>query len=84
MAGEKLIPPIPYKVPVIDERTGLISQQWGKFIRQLFLRAGGVDALSNLELENANTSTDSQTTTNTTNISTLRDDVDLILKGPLP
>ena len=46
----RLVPPIPYKTPLNDAR-GFVTEPWSKFFRQLFLRIGGADALSNSELE---------------------------------
>lgn len=43
------MPPLPYKTPVVDE-TGFFTDPWAKWFRQLFVRIGGVDALSNTEL----------------------------------
>lgn len=50
MASEKLLPAPPYKTPMINTN-GLLSEPWSKWFRQMFLRAGGSDALSNLELQ---------------------------------
>lgn len=50
MAVEKTVPPLPFKSPLIDNR-GFITTPWEKFLRQLFIRAGGNVALTNLELE---------------------------------
>lgn len=45
----QVIPPLPYKSPVITQ-TGFLSEPWSKWFRQMFIRIGGIEALSNVEL----------------------------------
>jgi hypothetical protein len=47
----QIIPAIPYKERVLDQN-GYLSTAWIGWFRQLFLRVGGIEALSNTELEN--------------------------------
>lgn len=47
---EQLVPPVPYKSPVLD-RAGFLSPSWSAWFRQLFIRIGESSALSNTELE---------------------------------
>lgn len=47
------IPQIPYKVPIINQ-AGFLSPAWEKWFRDVFLRIGGLEALSNTELEALN------------------------------
>lgn len=52
------LPNPPYKTPMIDQ-SGFLTPAWNKFIFQVFKRAGGNVALSNLELAGlTNTFTD--------------------------
>lgn len=54
-----------------DDR-GFLSEAWSKWFRQIFLRTGGTDALSNTELENINvTGLQTQIDTANANIATL-------------
>lgn len=43
------VPPIPYKVQVLD-RSGYLSSPWADWFREMFNRIGGNIALSNVEL----------------------------------
>lgn len=47
------LPPVPFKIPVLDDR-GYVSQAWGAFFRQLFVRVGGHNAKTNTELDLGN------------------------------
>lgn len=49
--AEQLVPPVPYKTPVLDQ-AGYLSPSWSAWFRQLFIRIGQARALSNTELEN--------------------------------
>lgn len=40
----------PLRVPVIDAKTGLMSEPWYKFFQALFLRSGGTSAPNNDDL----------------------------------
>lgn len=48
--AETNVPPIPYKIPMID-RNGLVSQLWAGWFRQIFYRVGEHEASTNVELE---------------------------------
>lgn len=51
----EVVPPLPYKTPMVDSR-GMLTEPWSKWFRQVFLRIGGTTALSNTELtENLDT-----------------------------
>lgn len=41
----------PLRVPVIDERTGLMAREWYLFFQAMFLRIGGIQAFSPDELQ---------------------------------
>lgn len=41
----------PLRVPVIDERTGLMSHDWIRFFQAMYLRIGGIQALSAEDLQ---------------------------------
>lgn len=43
------IPPMPIKSPVIDD-SGLVSQYWMGFFREMLKRVGGTSAQSNADL----------------------------------
>lgn len=45
-----IIPIPPYKHPVVDSKMQMTAP-WVGFMKQFFLRAGGLSALSNTELE---------------------------------
>lgn len=44
------LPNIPYRSALVDEQ-GLITPAWSAFLRELYTRVGGPNALTNLELE---------------------------------
>lgn len=44
------MPEPPYGKKWLDEKSGLVSREWTLWIRQLFLRVGGVVAPSNADL----------------------------------
>lgn len=46
-----ILPPVPYKAPVLDSK-GYLAPAWTAWFKQFFLRIGGTSALSNTELEN--------------------------------
>ena len=52
--NEKALPPVPYKVAVVNS-SGMLSVPWANFFRQLWNRAGGGEALSNTDLEDLQT-----------------------------
>lgn len=45
------VPPIPFKVPLTDDRSSLLSPAWAAWFRELFNRIGGTDASSNTVLD---------------------------------
>ena len=50
MAGENVLPPIPYATPMVDAN-GRVTHAWKSFLHELYRRAGGAVALDNLTLE---------------------------------
>lgn len=47
--SDRNLPPVPLQSRVIDA-TGIVTSPWGAFFRQLYFRAGGSAASTNLEL----------------------------------
>ncbi len=85
----EVVPPIPYKTPVTNN-SGMITEPWSKWFRQVFQRIGGTVALSNTELtenldltdiENDIAALQTLTGGHTTSINTLNDLVDGLLQG---
>jgi hypothetical protein len=63
----EVVPPIPYKSQIANEN-GFISEPWSKWFRQMFLRVGGSDALSNAELAASLSSLQTSVDDNTTSL----------------
>lgn len=40
------VPPTPFKTPLIDEKTGLLTNPWTAWFREMFERVGGSSAPS--------------------------------------
>jgi hypothetical protein len=88
MATTVTVPPIPYKSPLLDAR-GFLTPAWSKWFEQMFLRAGGNIALTNVELENLQSqdlavveadisALETLTASHTSSISTINTDINTI------
>lgn len=40
----------PYRIPLVDPKTGVITMPWTKFFQQVFERIGGAEGQTNTEL----------------------------------
>ena len=50
MASASVLPPPPYKSPMVTS-DGLITDPWQKWLIQLYQRVGGINAVSNVNLQ---------------------------------
>jgi hypothetical protein len=73
--------PVPQKIPIVGPK-GFLTEIWAKFFRDLWASAGGLDGPSNADLQEDLESLTTTVSSNTTDINTLRADVDGLLQGP--
>lgn len=79
------IPPVPYKSPIVSE-TGFLTPPWEKWFRELFMRIGGVVALSNTELETqlgGITDVETQVVAHDSSLDDLENEIDYLKRGPV-
>lgn len=78
--AERDLPPVPIQSPMILD-TGIASQPWAAWFRQIFNRVGGHQALTNVELESEFTTPNATQFTIANNRSTFTDITGLIFSG---
>jgi hypothetical protein len=52
-----LVPPVPYKIPMLTD-TGFLTDPWAKWFRAVYVRMGGSVAESNSELASSSSVVD--------------------------
>ena len=83
MSNPTNLSPAPFQIPVIDMATGKMTPAWQQWISAAFVRIGGGQAIPNSALTSNSATSALQATvaTNTTNITTLQNEIQGLLFG---
>lgn len=79
-----IVPPVPHKSLVLTEN-GYLTAAWAGWLRQLYIRIGGVEALSNIEIGDQLqdlTTLQAAVTTLQTAVTTLQSNINDLNQGP--